>query len=73
MAKLTRNMDAATDPTKGVGKAFTELGVKVRDSEGNLRSNQDVFNDAVLALGKVENATERDAWRCNCSGNLPRI
>ncbi|HAL73537.1 MAG TPA: hypothetical protein DCM45_00420 [Clostridiales bacterium] len=61
MAKLTRNMAAATDPTKGVGKAFSELGVKVRDSEGNLRSNQDVFNDALLALGKMENATERDA------------
>lgn len=61
MAKLTRNMAAATNPTKGAGKAFSELGVKVRDSEGNLRSNQAVFNDAILALGKMENATERDA------------
>lgn len=61
MAKLTRNMAAATDPAKGAGKAFSELGVKVRDSHGNLRDNQAVFNDAILALGKMENATERDA------------
>lgn len=61
MAKLTRNMAAATDPTKGAGKAFSELGVKVRDSQGNLRDNQAVFNDAIQALGKMENATERDA------------
>lgn len=61
MAKLTKNMASATDPAKGAGLAFKELGVKVKDSQGNLRDNQAVFNDAILALGKMENSTERDA------------
>lgn len=61
MAKLTRNMASATDPAKGAGKAFAELGISVRDSQGNLRSNQDVFNESIQALGQIENATQRDA------------
>lgn len=36
MTKLTRNMAAAADSAKGSGKAFSELGVKVRDNEGHL-------------------------------------
>lgn len=61
MAKLTRNMASATDPTKGTGEAFAKLGVQVRDSNGELRNNQDVFNEAITALGKMSNETERDA------------
>jgi len=61
MAKLTRNMASATDPTKGTGEAFSRLGVQVRDANGNLRDNEDVFNDAITALGKMSNETERDA------------
>lgn len=42
-------------------KAFQELGVAVTDSNGQLRSNQDVFNDTIDALGKIQNPAERDA------------
>jgi len=61
MAKLTRNMASATDPTKGTGEAFARLGVQVRDSNGELRDNEEVFNDAINALGQMSNETERDA------------
>lgn len=41
--------------------AFNTLGVSVVDSDGNLRDSNVVFNEALAALGNVENATERDA------------
>lgn len=53
-AKLTKSMASGS-------KAFKKLGVNVRDEKGNLRSANDVFDDAITALGGVANETERDA------------
>lgn len=61
MAKLTRNMATARKGTGDVSAAFKSLGVNVTDNNGQLRSNQDVFYETINALGKIENATERDA------------
>ncbi len=49
-------------------KAFADLGVSVTDANGNLRDNQDVFNDVITALGKIENPTERDAMAMQLFG-----
>lgn len=57
MAKLTKNMTSTSDQVKG---AFDALGVSVRDQNGDLRNNQEVFNEIINALGEVENETERD-------------
>lgn len=58
MAKLTKNM---TSTSKDVQGAFSALGVSIRDDvTGELRNNEEVFNDLITALGKVENETERD-------------
>lgn len=40
---------------------FKELGVEVTDANGELRDANDVFDDTVAALGKMENTTRRDA------------
>lgn len=61
MAKLTKNMAGAKDGTGTAAKAFDQLGVSVTDGNGQLRNNQDVFNDSITALGKMTNETERDA------------
>ena len=61
LTKLTLNMDKARDGNAELQQAFSALGVSVTDSAGNLRSSEDVFYDAIDALGKIENATERDA------------
>lgn len=48
----------------GVGKARTSLealGVSVRDSSGEARSIESVFEDVVRSLGRVENAATRTA------------
>ena len=57
MAKLTKNMTSTSEQVKG---AFDALGVSVRDQNGDLRNNQEVFNEIINALGEVENETERD-------------
>jgi phage-related protein len=62
MAKLTKNMSAAQGGTGAAAEAFTALGISVTDSNGELRNNQDVFNDAIKALEKMENETQRDAY-----------
>lgn len=61
MAKLTKNMASAKDGTGTTAEAFNALGVKIKNADGTLRNNQDVFNDTITALGKVKNETERDA------------
>jgi hypothetical protein len=40
--------------------AYQELGVAVKDANGNFRRGEDVFFDMIEALGKVEDETRRD-------------
>lgn len=61
MTKLTNSMTKAQKGNKETKKAFKELGVAIKDESGNLRDNQDVFNDVIAALSKIDNETERDA------------
>lgn len=41
-------------------ETFKNLGVSVKDADGNLRSATDVFYDSVAALSQISNETERD-------------
>lgn len=61
MAKMIRNMDSARKGTGDSNEAFKTLGISVTDSNGNLRDSNTVFMEAIDALGKVSNETERDA------------
>lgn len=60
MSKITRAMSEARDGNGETAEAFAKLGVSVTDSEGQLRSTQDVFDDVIDALGNVQNETERN-------------
>ena len=42
-------------------KAYEKLGISVRNADGELRDSEDVFYEAIDALGKITNETERDA------------
>ena len=61
MTKLVRNMSSAKDGSGAAADAFAALNISVTDAEGNLRSTNDVFADAIDALGKIDNDAERDA------------
>lgn len=61
MSRLTKNMNTAKKGTGAASEAFDALGISVTDANGELRSNDEVFNEAINALGQIENETERDA------------
>ena len=60
MTKLTSNMASASKGTGTAFEAFKKLGVEVKNQDGTLRDRNDVFNETIAALGKIENETERD-------------
>lgn len=68
MTKLTKNMQTATKGTGDAYARFEKLGISVTDTEGNLRSTDEVFAEAISRLGNVENSTERDALAMNIFG-----
>ena len=59
--KLEKSMASAQKGTGASAEAFEKLGVSVTDANGNLRKGDDVWQEAITALGKMENETERDA------------
>lgn len=61
MTKLLSNMDSAADGSSTAAEKFDELGISIYDAQGNLRSTEDVFWEAIDVLGEIDNETERDA------------
>ncbi len=53
VSKLTKQMASGN-------KAFDKLGVAIKNEDGSMRNATDVWYEALEALGKVENETERD-------------
>ena len=58
--KLKKTMLSASQG-KSQAEYFKQLGVDVTNADGTLRDANDVFDDTIKALGKMENETERDA------------
>lgn len=59
--KLTKSMSSAADETSEQAEAFKKLGIEVTDANGELRNADDVWQEVIQGLGKLENETERDA------------
>ena len=68
LAKLTRSMDGARDGSGAAAESFAKLGIAVTNSDGTLRSAEDIFYEAIDALGQVQGATERDALAMDLFG-----
>lgn len=61
MAKNIRSMNSAREGSEAYANAYDKLGISVTDANGELRDSEEVFWEVIDALGKVENATEKDA------------
>ena len=57
MVKLTKSMSSTSEQTQA---AFSTLGISVTDASGKMKSTEQVFWEAIDALGKISNETERD-------------
>lgn len=68
MTKLTQNMDKARNGSGAASDAFKQLGIAVTNEDGSLRSNQEVFAEAIDALGQMADGTERDVLAMDIFG-----
>lgn len=68
ITKLTNNMQAARDGSTAMEDNFRRLGVSITNTDGSLRDAREVFYEAIDALGRVGNATERDALAMDIFG-----
>ena len=59
--KILSSMMKVQESTADTTTAFDQLGVRITDADGQLRSAEDVFYDTIDALGQMKNKTERDA------------
>jgi len=57
---MTGSVQKLTKQMGSENKAFDKLGVSIKNADGTMRNATDVWYDALEALGKVENETERD-------------
>lgn len=70
--KMIRSMDAARRGSKEQAEAFDKLRIGVQNADGTLRDSQEVFGEAIDALGAISNETERDAIAMTIFGRSAR-
>lgn len=56
---LTNQIEGVQKGSKDSTKAFADLGVKVKDANGQFRSQDDIFNDSIRALQKIQDPTKK--------------
>ena len=56
---LTSQMDSAKSGSSSAAEAFDRLGISVTNSDGSLRSQEEVFEETIKALQSMDNETER--------------
>lgn len=61
LKETTNKMQEAETGTGDAYEAYKRLKVEITNTDGSLRSAQDVFYDTIDALGEMKNKTERDA------------
>ena len=68
LKKNTRAMAEAADGNMNYAEIYDMLGVNIYDANENLRSSEEVYWEVIDALGKMDNATERDAMAMELLG-----
>lgn len=56
---LTTQIEGIQKGSKDSIKAFSSLGVSVKDANGQLRSQDDIFNDTIRKLQQIKNPTQK--------------
>lgn len=61
MTKLTKSMSSASKGSGEASDAFKKLGISVTNDDGTFRDRNEVFQEAIKALGTMSDEVERDA------------
>lgn len=59
--KMLNSMRKAKAGTGDAAEAWKAMDIHITNADGSLRDTEDVLNETLKALGKIENETERDA------------
>lgn len=68
MTKNIKSMDSARNGSAAYADTYKKLGIAVTDSNGELRDSNEVYWEAIDALGNIQNETERDAMAMQIFG-----
>lgn len=69
---IITNMQAAKNGGEEYIKMFSDLGINITDTSGQLRDSNDVFYEVIDALSEMQNKTERDAAAMAIMGESAR-
>ncbi len=73
MKDLSKHMaEGFADSSGAAYQNFVQLGVSIKDFDGNMRGTEDVFWDAIDALHNMEAGAERDALAMQLFGDSAR-
>lgn len=72
MTKLLKLMSSAAEGSASAMENFEALGISVTDANGELRDSEEVFWEAIDALGQIQNESERDAAAMEIFGRSAR-
>lgn len=72
MTKMIRSMNSAREGTGTAAEAYQRLHINVTNADGSLRDANTVFYEAIDALGKMSNETDRDALSMEIFGKSAR-
>ena len=61
MKTLSTQLTQAIEGTGAGAEAFKKLGVSVKDSSGNVKSQETIFNESITALQGMKDGTEKAA------------
>lgn len=61
VSKFTNLLPSLESGTSEGAKAFTKLGVELRDADGQLRSTEELFPELIKGLQGITNETERNS------------
>ncbi|WP_419867586.1 hypothetical protein [Clostridium perfringens] len=61
MKGLATKMDEAAKGGKGASETFGRLGIDVKDTSGKMKTQEQVFEEAILKLQQMEDGTEKAA------------
>ena len=61
MKRLSRNIYDASNGVGEAKKAFNDLGISVVDSNGKLKSSDDIINEIADSFSKMEDGTKKNA------------
>lgn len=68
MSKLIKNVGEAEKGSKNVTKAFRELGVSWKNTNGSLKNGKQIFDEVIDALHNVKDETKRNALAMDLMG-----